>query len=74
MNKQISKELFMEAAQLSMEMINFMREQRPDLNQKLGLFALAIAYATLCKGTDVNLHSAVELIMTIYKHTEIEHE
>lgn len=74
MNKQISKELFIEAAQLSMEVINFMREKRPDLNQKLGLFTLAVAYATLCKGTNVNLHSAVELIMTIYKHTEIENE
>lgn len=33
--------------------------------------ALAIAYATLSKATDTNLHDCIDMIMTIYKNTQV---
>lgn len=71
MNTKLTREMFHQAAELSVEMINFFNEKDKQLNQRLLLLAIAISYATLSKGTGVTLHQAVELIMTVYKNTEI---
>ena len=34
--------------------------------------ALGIAFTTLCKATDVHLHDIVDMVITIYKNTEVE--
>ena len=71
MNKKLTREMFHEAAQLSVDMINYFNEKDPQPNHKTLLLALAVSYATLSKGTGINLHQAMELIMTVYKNTEI---
>jgi hypothetical protein len=67
----ITKEMMEEAASLSILIINRIQEESPDINPKMVLLSLGIALATLSKGTDVPLHSLMELVMSIYKHTEI---
>ena len=67
----LTKEMFQEAAQLSVDMINYFNERDKAPNQRLLLLALAISYVTLSKGTNVTLHQAMEVIMTVYKNTEI---
>ena len=74
MNPKLTKETFRQAAELSVELINYFNEKDKNLNQRLLLLSLAISYATLSKGTGVNLHQAMELIMTVYKNTEIVNE
>ena len=71
MNPKLTRETFRQAAELSVELINYFNEKDKNLNQRLLLLSLAISYATLSKGTGVNLHQAMELIMTVYKNTEI---
>lgn len=71
MNPKLTRETFRQAAELSVEQINYFNEKDKNLNQRLLLLSLAISYATLSKGTGVNLHQAMELIMTVYKSTEI---
>ena len=71
MNPKLTRETFRQAAELSVELINYFNEKDKNLNQRLLLLSLAISYATLSKGTGVNLHQAMELIMTVYKSTEI---
>ena len=71
MNPNLTREMFQQAAELSVELINHFKEKDKNLNQRLLLLSLAISYATLSKGTGVNLHKAMELIMTVYKNTEI---
>jgi hypothetical protein len=74
MNHQLTREMFHQAAELSVEMINYFNEKDKNLNQRILLLSLAISYATLSKGTGVSLHQAMELIMTVYKNTEIIHD
>ena len=74
MNNKLTKEMFQEAAQLSVDMINYFNEREKTPNQRLLLLALAISYVTLSKGTNVTLHQAMEVIMTVYKNTEIVNE
>ena len=71
MSNKLTKEMFQEAAQLSVDMINYFNERDKAPNQRLLLLALAISYVTLSKGTNVTLHQAMEVIMTVYKNTEI---
>ena len=71
MNPKLTREMFQQAAELSVELINHFNEKDKNLNQRLLLLSLAISYATLSKGTGVSLHQAMELIMTVYKNTEI---
>ena len=33
--------------------------------------ALAIAFTTLCKATDTHIHDTIDMVMTIYKNTEV---
>ena len=60
-----------DAVQLSTEIIRFLKEDRREFNSRRLMFALAICYSSLAKGTNVPLHAALELVMTIYKHTEV---
>ena len=71
MKNKLTREMFQEAAQLSVDMINYFNEREKVPNQRLLLLALAISYVTLSKGTNVTLHQAMEVIMTVYKNTEI---
>jgi len=71
MDTKLTREMFHQAAELSVEVINFFNEKDKRLNQRLLLLSLAISYVTLSKGTGITLHQAMELIMTVYKNTEI---
>ena len=71
MDRNLTREMFHDAANLSVDIINHLKDIAPDKANKIYLLALAITYSTLSKGLDVNLHQAMELIMTIYKNTEI---
>lgn len=61
-----------EAQDLAMQIVDFVQETDPD-QEKTWRLALAIAYATLSKATDQPLHQALEVVMTIYKNTEVDH-
>ena len=74
MNNKMNRETFQKAAELSVGMINYFKEKDENMDHRLLLLSLAISYATLSKGTGVNLHKAMELIMTVYKSTEIVNE
>lgn len=67
----LTREMWEEATSVSTDIINYIQEENPDLNHRVLLLALAITYTTLSKGTNVPMHSALELVLTIYKHTEI---
>ena len=71
MKQELTKEMFHEAAQLSAELVYFLNEKQKKPDNRMLLLSLAICYSTLAKGTDVTLHQAMELIMAIYKNTEI---
>ena len=71
MNLKLTRQTFQQAAQLSVDMINYFKQREENINNKVLILSLAVSYATLCKGTGVNLHQAMELIMTVYKNTEI---
>lgn len=67
----LTREMWEEAASASTDIINYVQKQRPELDHRSLLLALAITYTTLSKGTGVPMHSALELVLTIYKNTEI---
>jgi hypothetical protein len=67
----LTREMWEEATVVSTDIINHIQKERPELNHRLLLLALAITYTTLSKGTGVPMHSALELVLTIYKNTEI---
>ena len=67
----LTREMWEEATKISTDIINHIQEENPDLNHRVLLLALAITYTTLSKGTGVPMHSALELVLTIYKNTEI---
>lgn len=67
----LTREMWEEATKISTDIINHIQEENPDLNHRVLLLALAITYTTLSKGTNVPMHSALELVLTIYKNTEI---
>ena len=62
-----------EAQDLATQIVDFVQEADPDQENRWRL-ALAIAYATLSKATDQPLHQALEMVMTIYKNTEVSQE
>lgn len=66
----IQREEFEKATTLSISLINQLQEAGVNNESTLRL-ALAIAYTTLSKGTKVDLHATIELIMAIYKNMEI---
>lgn len=67
----LTREMWEEATFVSTDIINHIQKQRPELDHRSLLLALAITYTTLSKGTGVPMHSALELVLTIYKNTEI---
>ena len=67
----LTREMWEEATRNSILVINKIQEESPNLNPRITLLSLAIALTTLAKGTDVSLHSVMELVMSIYKNMEI---
>lgn len=67
----LTREMWEQATSVSTDIINHIQKENPDLNHRVLLLALAITYTTLSKGTNVPMHSALELVLTIYKNTEI---
>lgn len=66
----ITREMWEEAHKLSLSMIDVVQQQE-NVDKRLLLLALAISYSTYAKATNMPVHSALELVMTIYKNTEI---
>lgn len=69
----ITKEMWKDAHSLSMSIIETIQKDEAHDKKPL-LLSLAIAYATFSKVHNVTMHSAIELVMTIYKNTEIIHD
>lgn len=64
------EQFLQDAVRLSTEIIHFFKDKKEFNNRRL-MTALAVTYCALAKGTGVSLHTAMELVMAIYKNTEI---
>lgn len=71
-------DLLAQARDLSVDIVDFVQERvaqdkpGPTAEQTAVIkAALAIAYTTLCKATDTSIHDSIDMMMTIYKNTEV---
>jgi len=70
--------LLAEARDLSVDVVDFVQEKYaqgqpgPTASQTAVIkAALGIAFTTLCKATDTPFHDVIDMVMTIYKNTEV---
>ena len=71
-------ELLNKARDLAVDVVDFVQSNVAEGNpgatdQQTSVIkaALAIAFTTLCKATDTSIHDTIDMVMTIYKNTEI---
>lgn len=71
-------ELLTQARDLSADIVDFVQAKIADGNpgatgEQTAVMkaALAIAFTTLCKATDTPIHDTIDMVMTIYKNTEV---
>lgn len=71
-------ELLTQARDLSADIVDFVQAQVAGGNpgptgEQTAVIkaALAIAFTTLCKATDTSIHDTIDMVMTIYKNTEV---
>jgi hypothetical protein len=71
MKKKITREEWEEAHEVSLSIIDLINAHEEVADKRKVLLALAIAYSTFCKVAGADMHTSLELVMTIYKNTEI---
>lgn len=74
-------ELLTQAQGLAADIVDFVQDRvsngapgATDAQTAVIKGALAIAYTTLSKATGTSMHDVIDLVMTIYKNTEVERE
>ena len=74
-------ELLKQSQALASDIVNFVQDHvaygapgATDAQTAVIKGALAIAYTTLSKATGTSMHDVIDLVMTIYKNTEVEKE
>ena len=74
-------ELLTQAQGLAADIVDFVQDRvsngapgATDTQTAVIKGALAIAYTTLSKATGTSMHDVIDLVMTIYKNTEVEKE
>ena len=77
-NRKELYELLTQARDLSADIVDFVQTKISNGNpgatgEQTAVIkaALAIAFATLCKATDTSIHDVIDMVMTIYKNTEV---
>lgn len=70
--------LLAESSQLAADVLDFIQKQMSkegaltEEQSERCKAALGISFTTLCKATDVHLHNIIDMVITIYKNTEVE--
>ena len=74
-------ELLTQAQGLAADIVDFVQDRvsngapgATDTQTAVIKGALAIAYTTLSKATGTSMHDVIDLVMTIYKNTEVERD
>ena len=69
------------ARDLSVDVVDFIQEHvakgNPGATDEQMLIikaALGISFTTLCKATNTPIHDVIDMVMTIYKNTEVIHD
>ena len=77
-NRKEMYELLTQARDLSADIVDFVQDrvgkytQGPTSEQTAVIrAALAVAFTTLCKATGTSMHDIIDMVMTIYKNTEV---
>lgn len=77
-NRKDMYELLSQARDLSADIVDFVQDRvaknSPGATPEQAAVikaALAVAFTTLCKATDTSMHDTIDMVMTIYKNTEV---
>lgn len=63
------KETYRKASDYALELAT-QTDNRKDIDAHTALLAFAISYAALAVSLNANIHDALEIVMTMYKHQE----
>lgn len=63
-----------ESTLVAASLIKFFENHHPNVDYGIVLKALLISFTSLAKGMRVSMHDTIEMVITVYKNTEIRDE